>query len=62
MPRILLLNIYIYIYVGFLIKKREKRKKKKRTNIIDLKNYQMIEGRNSELLVMNKIMNIPQDL
>ena len=46
MPRILLLNIYIY--VGFLIKKREKRKKKKRTNIIDLKNYQMIEGRNSK--------------
>ena len=41
-------------------KEREKKKKKNQRNCFE--NYQMIEGRNSELLVMNKIMNIPQDL
>ena len=42
-------------------KEREKRKEKKNQHNC-FENYQMIEGRNSELLVMNKIMNIPQDL
>ena len=44
-------------------KEREKeREKEKKNQHICFENYQMIEGRNSELLVMNKIMNIPQDL
>ena len=41
-------------------KEREKKRKKNQHNCFE--NCQMIEGRNSELLVMNKIMNIPQDL